>query len=171
MTASKPTEELTMLQAIRPSPDQVLAAVGLVGVLPVDPSEVARRLGVNCRQVPKSELAQFFTEQRLEGVSFRRGADGTYWIVYVDEWSENAKRFTVAHELGHVLLHHNHLPLQRLRGSAARQLETEANRFAAGLLMPGGLVRRYASLPTEQVASAFKVSPRAAEIRLASLHL
>ena len=63
--------------------------------------------------------------------------------------SENRKRFTIAHELGHLQLHSDEVhfdekaPLARrdgLSSAATGPNEIEANQFAAELLMPSGML-------------------------------
>jgi Zn-dependent peptidase ImmA (M78 family) len=102
--------------------------------------------------------------------------------------SENRKRFTIAHELGHYLLHKNSASvfidkapvfLRDKKSSDGTQLqEIEANRFAAELLMPEGLLREKIlkkQLDIENVnaigklAKQFKVSPQALTVRLTKL--
>ena len=69
------------------------------------------------------------------------------------EWPPR-RRFTLAHELGHCVLHedgqrslfcrHGSVDPQRDGAAeAAAQIEREANHFAAALLMPGELMRRH----------------------------
>ena len=53
------------------------------------------------------------------------------------------KNFSVAHELGHLTLHHGPAGGPHVR-SASRRAEWEADRFAMELLLPGVLVERYA---------------------------
>lgn len=84
-------------------------------------------------------------------------------------------RFTVAHELGHYILHSNfgEKPL-RVRRHGKNPLETEANAFAAGFLMPENDFIEIAKTfenNCEQIASHFRVSRAAAAIRLKSLGL
>jgi hypothetical protein len=96
------------------------------------------------------------------------------------------RRFTVAHELGHWHLHRDaddvHARFCRETdvggGSSelwrARRIESEANRFAAALLMPEPLVRREApalrySVPA--LAKRFGVSAQAMQVRLEVLDL
>jgi len=85
--------------------------------------------------------------------------------------------FTIAHELGHYFLHY---VFREGKGPAAFRrygtgpLEVEANRFAAGLLMPSIVFRaRYieANGFIESVALHFGVSAEAARIRAGSLRL
>jgi hypothetical protein len=97
-----------------------------------------------------------------------------------------ARRFSVGHELGHLLLRHPSRPALelckrtepkpplRLRGGA-RDLEAEANAFAGELLMPEALLRRRCEVsPVDldvpwQIAREFTVSILAAAIRFAEL--
>lgn len=98
------------------------------------------------------------------------------------------KRFTMAHELGHYLLHAHLIgngvdDNRAYRSVAAGQFhnrsigpaqETEANRFAATLLMPSGLVRQAFNECKDdlsKLATTFQVSKQAMEIRLSSLGL
>ena len=86
------------------------------------------------------------------------------------------QRFTVAHELGHVVMHpHTHVH----RDTAGRMnsdnfIEWQANRFAARLLMPEWMVRfayNRVSTDVSQLARSFVVSREAMRIRLQSLGL
>ena len=63
----------------------------------------------------------------------------------------NRRRFTVAHELGHYVLHDRDAYVDKGycvnfrdldSGSGTKSEEIEANRFAAALLMPQAMVRR-----------------------------
>jgi len=51
-----------------------------------------------------------------------------YIIFYNDELPRGVQRFTIAHEIGHIILHHFKVPIENR--------EQEANMFAARLLMP-----------------------------------
>jgi formiminotetrahydrofolate cyclodeaminase/Zn-dependent peptidase ImmA (M78 family) len=62
------------------------------------------------------------------------------------QMNQNVRRFTAAHELGHVILHPHLLEAHRdrpLDGSttARARIELEADRFASSYLMPANLVR------------------------------
>lgn len=108
--------------------------------------------------------------------------------VYVDaveaERSEGRRRFTIAHELGHWHLHrskgdsHYCRPedIGASRGELhhLRRVESEANRFAAALLMPETVVRREAPrlrLSVPALARRFGVSGTAMQVRLEELDL
>jgi Zn-dependent peptidase ImmA (M78 family) len=84
-------------------------------------------------------------------------------------------RFTIAHELGHYFLHY---PLCQGSMAAKRygsdRVEWEANWFAAGLLMPSGQFQAaYTTYGGDiaKIASLFRVSMKAAQIRAKTLGL
>lgn len=99
------------------------------------------------------------------------------------------QRFTIAHELGHLMLGHkgevfvDQTVMRRdaKSSTAADPLEIEANQFAAELLMPASLVleavrRRQAKrsdlssiLLVDELAEEFQVSSQAMEYRLTNL--
>lgn len=84
--------------------------------------------------------------------------------------------FTVAHEIGH-FVRHDQLPFERfLRTESAalstdREIEQEANWFAASLLMPRLLLDRYWPIhrDVKKLAAVFGVSSLAMQYRLQNL--
>lgn len=89
--------------------------------------------------------------------------------------SEARNNFTIAHELGHVILHHNegsccyHRSLQ-----IDDPKEQQANAFAANLLMPEKEFREAASKVnnnSHMLARRFDVSELAARVRLKALRI
>lgn len=116
-----------------------------------------------------------------------RMANGEFRISANGEHSLKRKRFTVAHELGHYMLH-AHLIGEGVDDNRAyrsdragnfhnraikRRHETEANRFAAQLLMPQKMVRKRATPGTSisSLAEIFEVSEEAMQIRLRTLKI
>ena len=92
------------------------------------------------------------------------------------------RRFTIAHELGHYLLHKekdSDLYAHRDTEWQYSEQESEANTFASNLLMPEKMVRSFIkdneNLPyymrSQAVAEAFAVSDSAASIRLEQLNI
>ena len=99
------------------------------------------------------------------------------------------QHYTLCHELGHYVLHKEILQketgimdgedvldgnvLYRLDNATTQRIETEANAFAASLLMPSHLVYKAwaATSSIQKTARIFKVSPVAMSIRLAELGL
>ena len=70
----------------------------------------------------------------FDGVSFNTD-DGTNVIVLNRNFSNDHKRFTLAHELGHLVMHLSPIVPEY------RNKEDEANRFASEFLMPSELIR------------------------------
>ena len=113
----------------------------------------------------------------------------TYLITVNQSDPLTRRRFTAAHELGHWVLHrdligdgvdddrlYRSIGVGKYHNTAfgSRQ-ETEANKFAANLLMPMSLIEHIASrdsIPTDtaqgatSLAKIFDVSPQAMSIRL-----
>lgn len=119
--------------------------------------------------------------------------DGGGVIGVNSEHSKTRQRFTIAHELGHLLLHADeefHIdekrPLARrdeLSSQATDAREIEANQFAAELLMPAALVHASwdalgegevdvtSEEAIEEMARAYRVSPIAMTHRLTNLKI
>jgi len=70
-----------------------------------------------------------FDEDLFDGVSFVTD-DGYYVIIVNKNYSNDHKRFTIAHELGHIIMHSSFLVPEY------RNKEEEAHRFASEFLMP-----------------------------------
>lgn len=111
-------------------------------------------------------------------------------FVFINEkQSETRQRFTIAHELGHFVVHHSdwHVDTGKSikiynrdsKSSSGEHLEEiEANQFAAELLMPKENIDRFMSKQKitnfdedsiEGLAKFLKVSLQALSIRLAKL--
>lgn len=100
---------------------------------------------------------------KLAGFVFRSGRVG--WAFVNAAEIVGRRRFTAAHELGHFVLHRETMgrfradtdeTLQEADGALADQMEREANRFAAELLMPEEVCRRRA----EEFRRRFRCCPR-----------
>lgn len=104
---------------------------------------------------------------------------GDYRITVNARHAETRRRFTVAHEIAHYVLHRESIGdgiiddglYRSQRGGA---IERQANNYAASILMPAPLVGREwrAGKTTAQaLAKVFDVSPAVAEIRIKELRL
>jgi Zn-dependent peptidase ImmA (M78 family) len=113
----------------------------------------------------------FASEAALEQVG-----DG-HQIVLRGATSEQRRRFTIAHEIGHFVLHPQRLAPERDGdpGNASWQRqEREADQFAAELLMPEDLVREAVVVhgpDAARLADRFGVSRAAMQARLRRLGL
>lgn len=98
-------------------------------------------------------------------------APGSFTIHLPQLTSDRRDRFTIAHELGHYFLHYLEPGVQGPKGygrGSRNQGETQANYFAASLLMPEDRFRAaYKKLDGDmwKIGELFGVSPRAAEVR------
>jgi Zn-dependent peptidase ImmA (M78 family) len=148
--------------------EKLLAAAWSGGV-PVDPVAIARRVGLRVLYAPM--------EQETMGALIKRpGEDPT--ILINQEDSENRKRFTCAHELGHFVRrkdeadeYHRTDYRNAVSSTGTDPEEIYANEFAASLLMPVEDVKLLmaAGLSDLELALKFKVSREAVEHRLTNL--
>lgn len=136
--------------------------------VPVNIVGLSRSLGISVRQAALSDNAGEILRD------LARGGFSGYSIVVNATDPKVRKRFTVAHELGHFLLHRdrigNRLVEDRMyRSGLGDTREAEANKLAADLLMPRRLVgdlRRAGISSAAELALRFEVSVDAMRIRL-----
>lgn len=93
-----------------------------------------------------ARLGVEIVEAALEGATAQLVRTGTRTMIIVAERVTDpaARRFSIAHELGHLILQHPSHDPQHLCAPPghARDHETEANAFAAELLMPAQMLQR-----------------------------
>ena len=127
------------------------------------------------------------TAEGISGATVYLKASNEFSIIINKNKPKTRQNFTIAHELGHYFLHKEIIKseevlvdgdnsldnniLFRLDAAETSMVETEANNFAAALIMPESLVRKaWEDLADiEEMASVFKVSPSAMSIRLEKL--
>jgi hypothetical protein len=85
------------------------------------------------------------------------------------ESSDRRLNFTIAHEIGHILLEHLLIPDKIKNEEDHRLEELEADEFAARLLMPRKLIRSCNYYSIDTVSSYMNVSKTALKIRLLKL--
>jgi len=141
----------------------------------VNVDDIARHFGVDVRE-------EAFPDD-ISG-ALHRGPERAV-IAVNSTHHQHRRRFTIAHELGHFLLHHDapsyydqaqqvglHFRA-RVTGTTWDPKEVEANRFAAELLMPRRLllarVGDSVGVDAAQLAAEFNVSTQAMTSRLAEL--
>lgn len=139
---------------------------------PVDVVGAAASLGIDVR-----------TEHLPEDVSGKIERDrfkNTYTITVNAADPHVRRRFTIAHELAHYLLHRDLMGDGIVDDAMYRHskigdaFERQANRFAASLLMPDLEVKKAwdeGRRSAADLAAAFDVSPAVAEIRIRELRL
>jgi Zn-dependent peptidase ImmA (M78 family) len=148
-----------------------LLAVAWNNSLPVAPNAVARRVGVSVK-------LELLGENTRGVLVVPPSQDST--IVLNESDSENRRRFTCAHELGHFVRRsgrgEEHMTFDLRNAISAAGSDSEeiyANEFAACLLMPENLVRAFHDVGFSdlEMASKFRVSREAMRTRLANLDL
>jgi Zn-dependent peptidase ImmA (M78 family) len=153
-----------------------VARRGFTSVLPVPLEQIARREGIKIELTP--------LDDDLSGMSFIK--NNVAVIVLNLNHHPNRRRFTLAHEIGHHLLHMPYLTdnvhvdkivLNRdlVSSQAVDPKEMEANAFAAELLMPEAELLRYHGVDLNNddflyaLAKKLKVSVTALTYRLIKL--
>lgn len=150
-----------MLRSPTEAACELLSSLG--DPFPVNPWEIASRLGIPIYRGPLDSV---------DGL-IRRDAVGWY-IVIADRLGDGRAAFTLAHELGHYVMHRHRRELFTMNHSKRSPFERAANRFAAALLMPGPqLVQLALDLGPDpgRLAAACGVSRHAMAIRLIELGL
>jgi len=168
---------------------ELLMAVG-VSELPVDALRIAEEHeGLDVQEhADPWEISGIAAAKRSGDLSgLLLPADRRIWVNAREAARSKARaRFTIAHELGHWRLHSTgagaHTRFCRPDDvgatlpeiTSSKRLESEANRFAAELLMPAELVRteaQKARLSVPALANTFAVSAAAMQVRLEVLDL
>lgn len=144
--------------------------------LPVDLNDICARLGV--RIIPYREAEALIRKRNLselveaaDGLTFY--ADEVPVILYDSTCPADKIRFTVAHELGHLILMHImpgviNVASQEER-PAQRAKEAAANRFAARLLAPACVLWGLDAHSPEEIARLCRISGEAAANRAARM--
>lgn len=96
-------------------------------------------------------------------------SSGAWQIVYRDEETRGRIRFTVAHELGHILLGHEITPDKsghfRTASDRREPAETQADEFAARLLAPACVLWGLEAYEPDEIARICDISAEAAGYR------
>lgn len=156
--------------------------------LPVDPLQAMQCLcreqgGVICLKWSEAKQAfrvadPFHLRQRGLDARTVMDAEGSFITVWDDERGTPARRrFTLAHEAGHIALGHfedaaareimSRAPVNAKTLARRAEMEQEADAFAAELLCPGVLLRQvFYDCDAATVSAAFDISMQCAEARL-----
>jgi IrrE N-terminal-like domain len=141
--------------------------------LPIDPIAIAQKMGI--------EVYLAHLSPDVSGIIANEGTGLTTINLNVFE-APVRRRFTCAHEIGHFYLHHlekttefGYIDERRMiapaPGETTAKHEHYANRFAAALIMPADLMKRYAGFELAETARIFEVSLDALSIRRSTLAL
>ena len=135
-----------------------------ISVLPIDVIDIATRN--NWVVVPYSNISEsildIYEEIMYTDWGFTVYYNGKYFIFYNNSIKIGSQRFTIAHEIGHIVLDH-------FECSDTTTREIEANDFAAKLLMPLDIINGCKISSNEELASLCGVSLSAASYGLKRL--
>jgi len=131
-------------------------------VPPVPVQDIARKMGVIVESCEIDSDGQLFMDINA----------GVAKILVNKRASHVRERFTIAHEIGHLMQHHFTTVHRDASGQYEGRIEWEANNYAADLLMPYWMIKfvgpRYKNDPRE-LAPIFDVSEQAMFYRLKNL--
>ena len=154
----------------KPTAGEIIAKYQMTA--PVNVVGIARDLGIRVwemHNLPEGVSGQIWPD-RING-----GTSGYSIGVRASE-PISRKRFTVAHEVAHFVLHRNKLngglyEDVMFRGGLSTHAETEANQMAAAVLMPFDLISKVmdeGADTLDKIADRLQVSRPALRIRLGS---
>ncbi len=153
-----------------------------INELPVKVSTIIRQLGIGLYNY--QDNAEFIYKLKLDTIA--KSSDGftlfmnnQYKIFYDNTKSVARIRFTLGHELGHIICKHEFQKVSdsyiTTRNSEPKQndsiIETEANMFAARLLAPACVLHELKLFTAEEIAEHCCISQQAAEFRCQRLLL
>lgn len=95
--------------------------------------------------------------------------NGQYYIFYDDTMPHTRQRFTIAHEIGHIILGHvregQYTRVNREPDSHDDPAETQANQIAARILAPACILHSIQVITAEDIAKVCDISMTAAQFR------
>lgn len=129
--------------------------------LPVDIVGVCHQLGIRTKY--------YKPEKQTDGKSLI--IDGEPVIFVKSECPRQRIRFTIAHELGHILLGHvgKYSLVNREPSPNDNPIEREANVFASRLLAPACVLYGCGIKTADEISALCDISPQAAEYRMKRL--
>lgn len=135
---------------------------------PIDILDIARKLGLMVKSVPSLEV----DGEPVSGYYIFKDK-----VIYVNRQDSDERiRFTIAHEIGHSILHADYMKKENgevLYRNTAKKIrdpkEREADHFAANLLVPSFLLRKHVKYAAiEDLSKIFMVSQACIGFRLAN---
>lgn len=136
-----------------------------INKLPVDLGAICKSMGIKLRK-----FSEFNISHQITGDGITIYYKGNIVILYNDSCSLCRYRFTIAHEIGHIIL--GHLDKGQLHSINKEPtfndepIETEANIFASRLLAPACILWKLQLKTVEEIAITCKISKQSAFFRL-----
>ena len=139
--------------------DLLASIAPLIKAPPVNLGIICDRLGIEVYTMPCDAFGAMFL---LRG--------DKKFLLANEKLPQGRFRFSIAHELGHILL--NHEPLKHIYERRKPSVERQADSFAAELLLPERFLRGdCANYTALELAKRYKVSRQSLELRLNDLAL
>lgn len=140
-----------------------------ISSLPVDVYEICKRERINVFNYSTS--SEFMRELQIDASLESSDAFSIGSIIFVDDTKPRERqRFSVAHELGHILLHIPERQRIFYRETASQDpVESEANMFASRLLAPLCVLQFADVGSAREIAELCDISYTAAKIRYSRL--
>ena len=133
--------------------------------LPIILSDITDRLEIKI--LNDSDVKELNMGERGATLKF----NDNWYIVVNDTESVQVCRFTIAHELGHILLGHMLTDKVKYRTFEKRDEEEQtADMFAARLLAPACVLHELHAITVEEIAKVCNISMSAAKNRLSDCH-
>lgn len=143
-----------------------------ISSLPVRPSEICRHYNwVLADYIDGKRSIELLglSELREKTDGFCAVTENHVYIFYDSSLTVGRQRFTVAHEIGHLILGHvgpgTATVENREPTGAEREEETQANQFAARLLAPACVLHEIGATEPEEIQKMCGISKQAAKIR------
>ena len=141
-----------------------------IGILPIKISEICKIYSI--RMVRYSTAEKLFKQFHLnDRADANDGFTFDNVIFYNDSQTKKRQRFTVAHELGHILLHNGNGIYNREPSTNDNPIEQEANVFASRLLAPACVLWGLGVTTAQQISDTCNISIQSAEFRMERLKL
>lgn len=146
--------------------------------LPVNVGQICRHYGwrlTSYRTGQKAIAALGLSDLTKQTDGFCIYSGGRYYIFYDDTMPRARQRFTVAHEIGHIMLRHigdgQCTRINREPAEADAPEETQANQFAARILAPAWVLHSIHALTPAEIAGVCEISMTAASFRAQRMEL
>ena len=147
---------------------KVLQEMGIQN-FPIHLGEICKFYNIKTIPYSKFTLWELVDPQAKQGDGISLKTGGQYYIVFNDEIQHAGRiRFTLAHEIGHILLGHvENITFYRNSemDSDTDEREVQANIFARDLLMPATVLSALNLNTSAEISLLCNVSMQSAEIR------
>lgn len=146
--------------------------------LPVNVSQICQHYGwrlTDYRAGREAITALGLSDLTKQTDGFCVYTNGRYYIFYDASRPRPRQRFTVAHEIGHIMLGHigDGQCTCKNRDPSADDApeETQANQFAARILAPAWVLHSIRALTASEIADVCEISMAAASFRAQRMHI